>query len=182
MTLLKEIRKDFSLRYGSIGRAMLSFVITLAAFVIIPYAVFSIVAEQVTGAGLEEIIDKAWELIINMIKYSAPLVIISIPAGFYRAGSFARVPFKVLYALYFASWLWMASNGGIFSMPISDVGGADAVIELNLRPIVYVMIMIAFVKVFIAFSECGGSRKKYLKEIDKKKDTMAKRKARRVSD
>ena len=43
------------------------------------------------------------------------------------------------------------------------------------------MIMICFAMMFLALSELGGNRKDYLEALEKKKDSMSKRKARRLS-
>ena len=178
MTLLKDIKTDFSPRYGSLLRAITSFIGSMITFVVIPFVVFNFMAIQMSGAGLNNIMDETWLLVQNMIKFSVPMVLLSIPIGFYRPGSYARVPFKVLSAIYLASWLRMVSNNGILLMEMSE----EITVVLDISMITYIVMMIAFAKVFLAFSECGGKRKEYLEKIDKKKDTMAKRKARRLSD
>jgi hypothetical protein len=128
----------------------------------------------------------AWEWVADLIKYSLPFILLSIPIGFYRAGSYARIPFKILFALYFGSWIWIAAHDGIFEMMLSDASFisdnfSTISLGLDVRPIVYVMIMISFAMIFLTISEFGSNRKKYFEAIEKKKDTMSRRRARRLS-
>jgi len=191
MKLIDEIRFDLSPKNGSLAGALLSFICVLTVFVIAPYILFTFISGRLPGIGIEFGIDTSeiaagiWPWIMDMMKYAIPLVLLSIPIGFYRAGSYARVPFKMLFALYLGSWLWIASNGGVFDMtlPISELFGSTSTltIGIDVKYVVYVMVLICFVMVFLALAELGGDRKDYFEALDKKKDTMSKRKARRLS-
>ena len=191
MKLIKDILFDLSPKNGSLAGAVLSFLCVLMVFVIAPYILFALLSGSLPGIGIEfgidteEIIDGIWPWIENMMKYAIPLILLSIPIGFYRAGSYARVPFKMLFALYMGSWLWVASNGGVFSMtlPVFEIFGSTSALTvgLNVTYIIYVMILICFAMVFVALAELGGNRKEYLEALEKKKDAMSKRKARRLS-
>jgi hypothetical protein len=192
MTLIDDIRFDLSPKNGSIVGALISFFITRGVFVVAPYALFMAASGTIAGTGgtvfgdSDALMNGAWEWVADLIKYSVPFVLLSIPIGFYRAGSYARIPFKILFALYFGSWLWIASHGGVFEMTLSGAsvmsGGVSTMaLALDVRPVVYVMIMICFAMIFLAISEFGGNRKKYFEAIERKKDTMSKRRARRLS-
>jgi hypothetical protein len=188
---MDDIRFDFSLKNGTVLGALIRFLVVLTVFIIIPYAVFTFVSGSLSDMGGDifegaDMTDQAWEWVSNMMKYAIPLILLSIPIGFYRPGSYARIPFKILFALYLGSWLWISSNGGIFSLTLPDMSFmADSVssitVNLDMRYVVYVMMMICFAMVFLAFTEFGGNRKKYFEALEKKKDTMSKRKARRLS-
>ena len=189
MTRMEDLKTDLSTKNGSLSGALISFFVALITFVIAPYAVFLFVTGQLdggsiipssigslsSGGGIDA--DELWVWVERVITYSFPLVILSLFIGFYRAGSYARIPFRVIFALYTGCWLWIASNGGIFTL---EAGGAT--LGLDIRYIIYVMIMISFAMIFVAFSEFSGNRKKYLEAIEKKKDAMAARKARRLSE
>ncbi|MCL2786503.1 MAG: hypothetical protein FWD81_04710 [Methanomassiliicoccaceae archaeon] len=185
MTLLDDIRTDMSPKKGTLTGALICFCITIIIFVVIPYALFAVASGSPGGGmtfigdadGLEE---GVWGWVTDMMKYAFPMVLLSVFIGFYRAGSYARIPFKVLFALYLATWLWIASHGGVFTFQLVS-GGMTSVIEFDVRYIAYVLIMISFAMLFLTFSEFGGNRKKYLEALERKKDTMSKRKARRLS-
>jgi len=185
MTLIEEIRSDMSLKNGSLSGAMLSFFLSLMMFIAVPYAVFVFASGSLDGGitifgNVNGLADGVWGWVMNMMKYSVPLILLSVPIGFYRAGSYSRVPFRILFALYLGTWLWIASGGGIFSFPLTG-DASSAVISLDVRYVAYVIIMISFAMIFLAFSELGGNRKKYLEALDRKRDTMSERKARRLS-
>ena len=191
MSRADDIKFDFSPKNGWILGAVLYFFAILMMFVIIPYMVYSFAASALSETdvavfGSTDLRNIAWEWVSNMMKYAIPLVLLAIPIGFYRKGSYARIPFKIIFALYLASWLWIASHGGIFTAAVEDVdiGGALSAITLglNIRTIVYVNILICIAMAFLAFTEFAGNRKKYFEKLDKKKDTMSKRKARRLSE
>jgi len=191
MKLIDDILFDMSPKNGSLAGAALSFICVLMVFVITPYILFAFISGSLPGIGIEFGVDTSevsagiWSWIMDMMKYAIPLLLLSIPVGFYHAGSYARVPFKMLFALYLGSWLWVASHGGVFTMTFPSVeifGGSSALtIGIDVRYVVYVMIMICFVMMFLALSELGGNRKDYLEALEKKKDSMSKRKARRLS-
>ncbi|MCL2890303.1 MAG: hypothetical protein FWF40_00230 [Methanomassiliicoccaceae archaeon] len=191
MKLIDDILFDLSPRNGTLAGAILSFLCVLMVFVIAPYILFAFLSGGLPDIGIEfgidtaEIIDGIWPWIMDMMKYAVPLILLSIPIGFYHAGSYARVPFKMLFALYMGAWLWIASHGGIFDMtlPGFEIFGSTSALTvgLDVKYIVYVMIMICFAMMFVALAELGGNRKKYLETLEKKKDTMSKRKARRLS-
>jgi len=189
--LIDDILFDLSPRNGSLAGAILSFLCVLMVFVIAPYILFAFISGGLPDIGMEfgidasEIIDGIWPWIVDMMKYAIPLILLAIPIGFYHAGSYARVPFKMLFALYMGAWLWIASHGGIFSMslPVFEMFGSTSAVTvgIDVQYVIYVMILICFAMMFLALSELGGNRKKYLEALEKKKDTMSKRKARRLS-
>ncbi|MDR0778264.1 MAG: hypothetical protein LBE48_02335 [Methanomassiliicoccaceae archaeon] len=192
MTLIEDIRFDLSPKNGSLVGALISFFITIGAFVVAPYVIFIAASGTITDTGgtifgsSDVLMNGAWGWVSDLMKYALPFIILSIPIGFYRAGSYARIPFKILFALYFGSWLWIAAHGGVFEMFLSDAavvsGSASTIIlDLDVRPVTYVMIMISFAMIFLAISEFGSNRKKYFEAIEKKKDTMSRRRARRFS-
>jgi hypothetical protein len=192
MTLIDDIKFDLSPKNGSLSGALISFFITISILVVAPYLIFIAASGNISDVGWTvfgdpgTLMDGAWEWVASMLKYSVPFILLSIPIGFYRAGSYARIPFRILFALYFGSWIWIAAHGGIFEMMLSDASFVSdnfstITLGLDVRPVVYVMIMISFAMIFLAISEFGSNRKKYFEAIEKKKDTMSRRRARRLS-
>jgi hypothetical protein len=188
--LIGDLLSDLSPKNGTLIGALLSFICVLMAFVIVPYLLFAFVSGGLSvigeafGIDASDITEGIWPWVTDMMKYAIPLLLLSIPVGFYRAGSYARVPFRMLFALYLASWLWIASHGGVFIMTLPSIemfGGTSITIGIDVKYLIYIMIMICFVMVLVALSELGGNRKEYLEALEKKKDTMSKRKARRLS-
>lgn len=180
VAFLSDIKYDLSPKNGTLTGALISFFIALAVFVIAPYAVFLAVsggmAAAWTGADAEILTDLLRDQVYRMMKYSIPLILLSLFVGFYRSGSYAKIPFRMIFALYLTSWLWIVSYGGVFEITISEM-----TVGIDIRYVVYVMMMICFAMMFLAFSEFGGNRMKYLKAAEKKRDIMNKRKARRLS-
>jgi len=189
MTLIDDIRFDLSPKNGWLTGAGIYFFIALLFFVIVPYMIYSFAAGGLSSTGVSffgvfDLRNAAWGWVSDMLKYAIPLLLLAIPIGFYRAGSYARIPFKILFAVYLGSWLWVASHGGVFSYVMyADAAGEASVITLGLdvRYVVYVALMVCFAMVFVAFAEFGGNRQKYFEALEKKKDTMSRRKARRLS-
>ncbi|MCL1984547.1 MAG: hypothetical protein FWG58_04020, partial [Methanomassiliicoccaceae archaeon] len=54
-------------------------------------------------------------------------------------------------------------------------------LSLDIKYIIYVLLIICIARMFLAFAELGGNRKRYLEALEKKKDKMSRRKARRLS-
>ncbi|MDR0334915.1 MAG: hypothetical protein LBH69_03415 [Methanomassiliicoccaceae archaeon] len=190
MTLIDDIRYDLSPKNGWLTGAGIYFFAVLAVFVIVPYLVYSFAADglastDVTLFGAADLRNGAWLWVSDMMKYAIPLLLLAIPIGFYRAGSYARIPFKIIFAVYLGSWLWVASHGGVFSATVDgiEISGITSSLTLGLdvRYVVYVTLMICFAMMFLAVSEFGGNRQKYFEYLEKKKDTMSRRKARRLS-
>jgi hypothetical protein len=65
----------------------------------------------------------------------------------------------------------------------ADIGGIASTITLgfDVRYVVYVTLFVCFAMIFVTFAEFAGNRKKYFEYLEKKKDTMSRRKARRLS-
>jgi len=186
VTLFGDIMTDFSLKNGTLLGAMISFFIIIGVFVVIPYTIALYISgglEQIAVGNAGAMEGGMWDTVSNLMKYAIPLILLSIPVGFYRAGSYAKIPFRILFTLYLGAWIWIASNGGVFTV---DMGGAadgisSMTLGVDISYIVFVMMIICLAMMFLAFAEFGGSREKYLKALEKKKDTMSKRKVRRVS-
>jgi len=189
MTLIDDIRFDLSLKNGSLSGALISFFVSLSIFIILPYAVFTLISGGIVNIGTlsdpDAVADGILVWISDIMRYALPLILLSVFIGFYRPGSYVRIPLRIMFALYLGSWLWIASHGGVFSSTtdvsfIADIA-SSVTFEVDVRYIVYVTLMICFAMIFLAFSEFGGNRKKYFEAIERKKDTMSKRKARRLS-
>jgi hypothetical protein len=189
MTMIDDMRFDLSPKNGWLTGAGIYFFIVLLLFVIIPYLVYSFAAgglseTSVTFFGVFDLRNTAWDWVSDLLKYAIPLLLLAIPIGFYRAGSYARIPFKIIFAIYLGSWMWVASHGGIFTSTFeTEIAGTASLITIgfDVRYVVYVTLFICFAMIFVTFAEFAGNRIKYFEALEKKKDTMSRRKARRLS-
>ena len=176
-------KNEFALSKGSFGQSFLCVIRTAVAFIILPLCVFALVEGVMDVAAangmfdmnmLDNMTDVSQEMLMRAIKYSLPFLIIAIPMGFYPSGNAAKIPFRLIFAVYMIIWIWVITGGGMIlaeigSMPIGGLLTIDRVgITVNLTNVMYISMMIGIAKGFLAFSEYGSHREKYLEELHKK--------------
>lgn len=181
---------EFRYRYGSPGGAFLSMSMTLFAFILIPLSAFALangvfgnMMAEGGGGGMspdqmQKILDELWSYVHRLIRYSIPLIFIAMPVGFYRAGSYAKIPFRLLFALYSVLIILSFTNGGVmyFTVPVASGSGGsftmDSVtIALDISTFIYISILIGIAGAFLAFTEFASNRKEFVEktaEIDGK--------------
>ena len=181
---------EFRLRYSSPGGAFLSLALVLFSFILLPLSLFALlngVAGNMGTEGLFDmspeqiqiILDKIWEYIRRLIRYSIPLLLIAIPLGLYRPGSYARIPFKFLFAIYSVIIIIGFTDGGIIELALSDmpielgeIPLDDIAITLDITVFIYITILIGTAGAFLAFTEFASNRKDFVEkriEIDEKR-------------
>jgi hypothetical protein len=176
-------KNEFALSKGSFGQAFLCVVRTAVSFIILPLCIFALmdgvmdvaVANGMFGTEMFERMTEVSEVMLKRaIKYSLPFLIIAIPMGFYPSGNAAKIPFRLIFAAYMIIWIWVITGGGVIfaemgSMSISGGLSIDSIgLTMNVTNILYITLMIAVAKGFLAFSEYGSHREKYLEELYKK--------------
>ena len=182
---------EFSLRYSSPGGAFLSLVLVLFSFILLPLSVFALlngVAGHLstgdlfgmTPAQMQALLDEIWVYIRRLIRYSIPLLFIAIPLGLYRRGSYARIPFKFLFAIYSVIIIIGFTDGGMIELALSDlpielgdeIPIEDLVITLDITIFIYITILIGAAGAFLSFTEFASNRKEFVEkraEIDEKR-------------
>jgi len=176
-------KNEFALSKGSFGQSFLCVVRTAVGFIIIPLCMFALmegVMDVAIANGMfsssmfDDMTDLSQGMLMRAIKYSLPFLIIAIPMGFYPSGNAAKIPFRLLFAVYMVIWIWVITNGGVIfaEMGTIPIGGGltmDSIgLRINLTNVLYITLMIALAKGFLAFSEYGSHREKYLEELNKK--------------
>ncbi|MFA6668110.1 MAG: hypothetical protein WCS14_01245 [Candidatus Methanomethylophilaceae archaeon] len=178
---------EFSLRYAVPGGAFLSFSVTLFTLILLPLSIFALInglaANMVTeGTGgippeeIQKILDELWFYVRKLIRYAIPLLIIAIPMGLYRAGSYAKIPFRFLFAIYSVIILIGLTDGGMMDIALdlpmdtgSDLSIDDVVITLDITLFIYISMLIGTAGAFLAFTEFASGRKEFMEkkaEID----------------
>ena len=189
---------DFSLKCGSWTSSFFYLCKAITVYIIIPLALIALL--QGMGPRMNEImaaeidfgpvLDEFIVYLDRYLIYSIPLVILSIFIGYYSPGSYARIPFKFLSAVYLAIMLLLFTEGGhlYVSMPaeaVESMGLAGLDLTLDVVGIIYILSIISFVKGFLAFTEFSDNRKQYLEDLAEKfntKDEKATNKARKKSE
>ncbi|MFA6803107.1 MAG: hypothetical protein WCR24_01280 [Candidatus Methanomethylophilaceae archaeon] len=185
------VRKDFAFGSGDVGGAFCELTKALLIFMVVPlsiYALISGVADQAIASGtmnpetvsdVEEIVSTLWYYVRKFIRYSIPMLFLAVPIGFYSAGSYAKIPFRIIAALYLAVLLIMFTNGGDILISLYNVINTEQLIvnsvsvNIDIAPIIYMMVIICIAKAFLSFAEFAGSREKYLEDSMKKQQKAA---------
>ena len=171
---------DFSLKCGSFGSAFCNLCCAITVYILLPLSLISLIdgigtdlsAALAGSSGIDfgQVLIQLRPYLDMLMMYSIPLVILSIPIGFYPAGNYARIPFKLVSALYLAALLLMFTNGGFLSVSIDasamGVPGLSTVgLDLQIQAIIYILALISVARGFLAFAEFSSNRKDYLKEL-----------------
>ena len=170
---------DFSLKCGSLGSAFCSLCVAVVGYILIPLSIISLIdgigtelSSVMTVGGIDFglILMEIEPYLDILMMYSIPLVFLSIPIGFYPPGNYARIPFKLISALYLAALLLMFTNGGFLSITIDaasmGIPGLTTVgLDLQIQAIIYILALISAAKGFLAFAEFSSNRKDYLKDM-----------------
>lgn len=184
-----------SFREGDGGRAFLSFAKAALVFIIFPLSMYALLQGLVnTSDGVEyaelfmndQMIGLMKETVERAIKYSIPFLIIAIPMGFYARGNAAKIPFRIIWALYTAIWIWVLAQGGLFTTALNDlsfgtINISSVSIALDLTAFLYITLMICVTKAFLAFSEYGSYRKEYLESLEEKEKKRKKREEKKAA-
>lgn len=176
---------------GDFGKAFSSLASTIVTFILIPLSIFALMEGIMTyasGSGLgmfdpdmlDQLVGVTQETLERAIKYSIPFLVIAIPMGFYARGNIAKVPFRLIWAVYMMIWMWMILQGGVFTTAMHDIGIetiniSTISIALDLTFIIYITLMVCVTKGFLAFSEYGSYHKEYVEELEERKEKKEKK-------
>ena len=187
----KDYLSEFSPRCMSYGGAFLSLSKSVTTYIILPLAAIALISgigaelSASVGSGsldFGEMLDQFNVYLRNLMIYSIPLIILSIFVGLYDKGSYARIPFRLVYCLYLAVMLLMFTKGGHMDMVIdgSAFGGQldSLTLVLNIEAVIYILAIISALKGFLAFAEFSDNRKKYLENSAKNFNKKDKKKAK----
>ncbi|KQM10807.1 hypothetical protein AOA81_01120 [Methanomassiliicoccales archaeon RumEn M2] len=96
--------------------------------------------------------------------------------GLYRAGSYAKIPFRFLFAIYSVIILIGLTDGGYDGYRPGPAHGYgqrfeldDVVITLDITVFIYISMLIGTAGAFLAFTEFASGRKEFMEkkaEID----------------
>lgn len=194
------IKSDFASSSGDIGGAFYELAKALLIFMIIPLSIYALISGVInqaiasgtmdpeTIADINEILSTAWDYVRKFIRYSIPMLFLAIPIGFYPAGNYAKIPFRIVAALYLAVLLIMFTNGGDLLVSLYNVIDTEQLIvdsvsvNINIAPVIYMMIVICIAKAFLSFAEFAGSREKYLEDLTEKQQKAAEKKAEKIQN
>lgn len=186
---------SFALKNGDAGKAFSSFAKSVLVFILIPLSTFALldglmgIAASQGGSNLDPdalagMADMLRQITERAIKYSMPLLIIAIPMGFYPRGNAAKIPFRLIWAIYMMIWIWVLAEGGQFTTSLNEISfGSFTVrsieITLDLTFILYITMMVCIARGFLAFSEYGSYREEYLENLEKREEKRDRRKKKR---
>ncbi len=160
---------------------------TLFTLILLPLSLFALINGLVANMGTEligemtpeqmqQILDELWLYVRKLIRYAIPLLIIAIPMGLYRAGSYAKIPFRFLFAIYSVIIIISLTDGGMvdiaLDLPIdagSEFSIENIVITLDITVFIYITMLIGTAGAFLAFTEFASNRKDFMEkkaEID----------------
>lgn len=186
---------EFSWKNGKPGDAFISFCFTFIGFIILPLSIYSLIAgigEAAIASGnpymdpdqIRNMSANYWAYTRRFISLSGPLIIASIPLGFYPRGSYAKIPFALFFSFYMALVLLIFVNGGVMESSVPGPGGSGRIVletvnlKMDVTPIIYIAIMISIARGFLSFAEFAAYRKEYLEWLDERERNASAEKAK----
>lgn len=169
-----DARSDFDHERGSIWKALFSFLKYFITLVVIPLGIIALINMYVgkmdlsteTQELLRSALGEVDVYIDRIVLMAIPMLIIAIPLGFYREGSYAKIPFRFAEGLWAGIMLLVVTNFGTFGMTLNDLvvssSSFDIGINLAIAPVIYIMFGLCVVRAFLAFVEFKGAREEYL--------------------
>ena len=120
---------------GGVGGAFSYFIKTLIVFIVLPLGIYYAIPhifDAVAGGAYGDISAQVEELkpyIDKFVFFAIPLVIISIPLGYFPRGDIRKAVFRMAYAVGMVVLLWFVTNGGKFNIMMNDVGLGDVTVS-----------------------------------------------------
>ena len=158
-------------KVGSKRRAVLTFIKEFLPLLILPIIVL-LILDWVVGSvgGMDGAGDIYKNMMFSAMIFSIPLMILSIPLGFYAKGNSARIPFAFAFPVYIAVWVWLFTHGGNFpiSIPPMDIGGltiSSMDMVLNIAVILYITTVVCVLKGLMSFTEYSANREKFQEKL-----------------
>jgi hypothetical protein len=149
---------------GGVKGAVAYFLKTLIVLVILPLAVYYCIPsifDAVAGGAAGDIsaqVEKLKPYIDRILIFAIPLLIISIPLGYYPRGDKRKAVCRMAYAVAGAAFLWFVTDGGKFDLVMNDVGLGDVSassfsIGLNNTTIILILIVLCLLKGLLGILE-----------------------------
>jgi len=120
---------------GGVKGAVTCFLKTLIIFIVIPLGVYYAIPhifDAVAGGAYGDIsaqMEQIKPYIDKIVLFAIPLVIISIPLGYFPRGDKRKIIFRIAYAVGMAALLWFVTNGGKMNIAMNDVGLGDVTVS-----------------------------------------------------
>jgi len=110
---------------GGVAGAIAYFMKTLIVFIVIPLAIFYSLPYLFTAVGgvpdeMRQQVENLKPYIDTLVMWSIPLVVLSIPIGYFFRGDIWKVPFRIAYGVAAAWMIWMVTHGGRMSLSMKD--------------------------------------------------------------
>ncbi|MDR0778652.1 MAG: hypothetical protein LBE48_04370 [Methanomassiliicoccaceae archaeon] len=149
---------------GGVKGAAAYFLKTLIALVILPLAVYYAIPsifDAVAGGAAGDIAEQVEKLkpyIDRIVIFAIPLLIISIPLGYYPRGDKRKAVCRIAYGAAGAVFLWFVTNGGRFDLAMNDVGlgnvsASSFTIGLNNTTLILIAIVLCLIKGLLGILE-----------------------------
>lgn len=177
----RDFITDFSPRCGSWTGSVYSFCKAIAGYIILPLAFIALIngigpeISAAAGSSIDfgPVLIEFGGYLSRYMVYAIPLIFLAILIGYYPPGSYARIPFKFLSAIYLAIMLIMFTDSGhlyvhMDGSSFGDLGISAMDMTLDVVAIIYLLSFIAFIKGFLAFTEFVDNRKSYLENLAEK--------------
>ena len=159
-------------KVGSKKKAVWSLIKEFLPLLIIPVVLFLLIGWMLADSSSNATMDVYQDMVLKAAVFSIPLIILAIPLGYYAKGNSARIPFAFFFPVYTGIWVYLFTNGGKFpvNLPAMDIGPlalSSGEIVLNIGVILYIIIILCFLKGIMAFTEYSANREKFQEKLKK---------------
>ena len=160
---------------GSKSGALWGLIKEFLPLLILPIVLFTVMGWVMESGDVNATMEDYKGMIMSAAIFAIPLIILSIPLGYYAKGNSARIAFAFIFPIYTGIWIWLFTNGGNFpvTLPPMSIGSltlSSMEIVLNIRTILYIVMVICFLKGLLAFTEYSKNREKFQEKL--KKDSL----------
>jgi hypothetical protein len=165
---------------GGVKGAVKYFLKTLIALVIIPLVIFYCIPsifDAVAGGAAGDIsaqVEKLKPYLDKILMFAIPMLIISIPLGYYPRGHKRKAVCRIAYAVAGAAFLWFVTNGGKFDIVMNDFGLGNVSVSsfsigLDNTTIILILIVLCLLKGLLGILEYRC----YRDELNRKRSASA---------
>lgn len=181
---INETTLGTDLKNGSLGKGILSVIISLLFIIVIPLAIVyylegfiqDFTQSMELDIDLGSIFDTFSETIWRFAVYGIPVVILAFFTGFYAKGNKGKLLFTLITLMYSIIWLFLIFEGGAMSISMdlsSMFSGGDFSIEnvdmvISFMGIIIIMVILILLRMVLAYAKYRSRREKYLKKYQEK--------------
>jgi hypothetical protein len=173
-----EYKHDFRKEIGSKKDAITSFAFSLIAMVGIPLVLILFskdigawLASFISGMSADDL-GSAIKLVNTFantyLLFGLPILLLSIPIGFYPQGSWSRLTFRLMSGIYAVFWLYMILAGGVFTINATDLaqsmntGMTELSMTIDIRGFMWVLLALSALRNIVPIAEFYGARDEFL--------------------